>query len=634
MRNNEKVTKLLKDFYITVRPEQKKGLQIITDYFKDIDTNAMSPLEISACSLLFNYIEETQRGKMPQLSTPSRFTSEKTLQIDPSTRNSLELTRTLSGEKTGSLISVIDRTVTPQGGRLLSTRLNCPSLSVKEINERLESVEYFKKMYPTFIDDIRAILKKCHDIERCLQRLSLRRGSPRDLAAIGTTIGEAQKLKQFLLDSEDQDFPNPLKEAIQCIKDLSYLEKELSNALRENLPFIYSDGGFIKLGYSKEFDDWSNLKDNAKELLNELQKKYIKRTGISSLKIEDNGIVGIYVTVPVGQNSKMQEGNFTEFVHTQSTKNHVRYKTNEISELQDKLSRANEEAKNIELKIFEELTNKIVEKAEELSDLSKSISSIDLYSSFALLANEKNFTRPIITDDLECEIIGGRHPVVEHFLSKSGVQFTNNNCHLEEEKNRILLILGPNMGGKSTYLRQNALIIILAQMGCYVPVQSAKIGVVDKIFSRVGASDNLANDLSTFMIEMIETANILKKATKRSFVIMDEIGRGTSTLDGLAIAISVVEYLNEYIKSRTLFATHYHELVDLKDQLKLVTSYKLDVKENNGNIIFTYKVVPGETDRSYGVHVAQLAGIPNPVVVRAQEILDQLEKQKQKFKFK
>lgn len=401
----------------------------------------MSSIEASACSLLFSYIEETQRGKMPQLSTPSRFTSEKTLQIDPATRKSLELTRTLSGEKTGSLISVIDRTITPQGGRLLTTRLNCPSINVKEINDRLDSVDYFKRMYPTFIDDIRSILKRCHDIERCLQRLSLRRGSPRDLNAIGITIGEAQKLKQFLLDSEDQNFPKPLLECIHCIKDLSNLEKEILSALRENLPFNYSDGGFIKNGYSKEFDEWSNLKENAKDVLNELQKKYIKRTGIGSLKIEDNGIVGIYINVPISQMNRMQE--FNEFVLTQTTKNQVRYKTTEISTLQDKLSSANEETKNIELKIFEQLTDKVVERAEDLSELSKSISSIDLYSSFALLSTEKNLTKPMITDDLDCEIIGGRHPVVEHFLSKSGIQFTNNNCHLEEDKNRILLILGP-----------------------------------------------------------------------------------------------------------------------------------------------------------------------------------------------
>jgi DNA mismatch repair protein MutS len=631
LKTHETISKQLKDYYQTTRPEPKRSSTKLADHFPELDTSTMSSLEISACTSLLLYIEETQTGKIPNLHSPQLFTTEKTLSIDPCTRSSLELVKTLSGEKSGSFLSVIDRTITPQGGRLIASRLNCPSINPIEINGRLDCVDFFKRMYPTFIDDVRGMLKKCKDIERSLQRLSLGRGSPRDLAAIGQTIAEVVKLKQFFAECEDQEFPSVLNGQIVKLKELKELEQILANALRDTLPTTILDGGFIKPGFSKELDEWIYMQDNSKRVMEDLQRKYQKSTGISTLRVDDNGIVGIYVTIPISQQTKMMEGNFKEFIHTQSTKNQIRYKTSEISDLQDKMSRAATEIRNIEIKIYGELVDRVLSSSEDIAYISRSISNIDLYSSFALLAKERNYTRPLMTEGLECEIVGGRHPVVEHFLAKNGIQFSHNDCTMGEDSNRILLILGPNMGGKSTFLRQNALIVILAQMGSFVPAESSRLGIVDKVFSRVGASDNLANDMSTFMIEMTETANILKKATNRSFVIMDEIGRGTSTLDGLAIAIAVLEHLNEFIKCRTLFATHYHELVDLKDRVSLVQSYKMDVKEIAGNLVFTYKVVPGETDRSYGVHVAQLAGIPNSVIVRAQEVLEKLERQKQKL---
>eukprot|EP01080_Neovahlkampfia_damariscottae_P001849 gene1849-990_t len=622
LKNEENVKKVIKEYHVTEREEVRNPEMEISKYFES--SFDMTRGEIQSCSTLLTYINETQKGKMPNLSVPKKFTTETILHIDPSTKKSLELTKTLSGEKSGTLLSILDRTVTPQGGRLLLDRLNCPSVDVDEINNRLNCVDYFRKMYPSFIDDIRIILKRCHDIERSLQRLSLRRGSPRDLSSIQKTLEEVDELKRFLNECEDTNFPILLKDAISSMTDdLNELKSELKKALQENLPYLSSDGDFIKKGYSPNLDEWTNIKENSKKIILNLQKNYIKDTGINSLKIDNRGVIGYYIMVPISQQNRMLEFQ-KDFIHCQLTKNHVRYKTIELTEIQDKINRADVEAKKIELNLFEELIQKVLFFADKLTLCAKSIANIDLYSSLALLALEKNYKRANVTNSIEFQIEGGRHPVVEHFQSKLGMQFTHNNCDMNDKN--LLLITGANMGGKSTFLRQNALIVIMTQMGSFVPVEKANIGVVDKIFSRVGASDNLANDLSTFMIEMIETANILNKATKRSFVIMDEIGRGTSNSDGLAIAQSVLEYMNEFIKCRTLFATHYHELSKLKNTIESLKSFTLEVKETNDKIIFTYKVIPGDANKSYGIHVAQIAGIPTNVILKAQKILEEFEK--------
>ena len=622
-------------------------------------------MDITTCGMILDYVKETQKGQMPTLSTPEKFKMERNMSIDLATRKSLELTRTLSGSRKGSLLSIIDKCVTAPGARLLSNRLASPLAVPSEIEDRLDCVEYLTED-KILIDQIRDYLKNCYDIERAIQRLSMSRGSPKDLFTVAATVSQCQQLKEIIMENEARrhtKLPTVLAKVVEELNSDVQLEamNEILSAMKEyeDLPTSVSEGGFIRVGYSTELDEWLKLSQHSETLIQDLQKEYKDKTGISTLKIKNNNVMGYFVEIPSSQRDRILP--FKEFSHKQTMTNVVRFKTDKLEELQEKLGKAQQEAIDMELKIFFQLQKKLLIIAKTLLSSAQSIASIDLYSSLALLARERSYTRPNVTPFIESEelekskkkvpilnIQKGRHPIVEYAqqvggatIDKSklgknvGLTFVSNDCTMFNNENRLMLLTGANMAGKSTYLRQNALIIILAQMGCFVPAQKAEFMVVDKIFSRVGASDNLANDQSTFMVEMVETANILNQATNKSFVIMDELGRGTSVLEGLSIATAVIQHLHNKIQCRALFATHFHELIEKAKELKFMKPYKLEVRVNkSNNITFTYKIVPDEiidgqsaasTHSSYAIQVAKLAGVPSIVTDEAEKILAKLK---------
>ncbi len=606
-----------------------------------------SKAEVSAGGVLLDYINLTQKGKMPVIRTPQKFGQGSFMEIDSATRKNLELTETLSGEKKGSLISVIDKTVTGVGARLLVQRISAPLTEPLEINQRLDVIEFFVKM-PEIRGQVRDILKSCPDMERAFTRISLERGGPRDLASIKDGLRQIPKLRNIIRNiaayTSDiiSDLPEALKNIIEDMGNHDTLVDRLSRSLAEDLPLLARDGGFIAEGYDPALDELKGLKAKSHRLIAELQAKYAAEVDINTLKIKNNNVLGYFVEVPSrhGQrlmdtaNLSSEEG--TAFIHRQTTANCVRFVTVELSELENKLRGSSEKAVALELELFADLVKEILTRGDAIAMASKSLAEIDVASSLAELAVEKDYTRPVIDKSLDFEIIGGRHPVVEKALeeAKEGA-FVANDCILggvekgKENTDRIWLITGPNMAGKSTFLRQNALIAILAQAGCYVPATSTKIGAINRLFSRVGAADDLARGRSTFMVEMVETASIINQADERSFVILDEIGRGTATFDGLSIAWAVVEHLHEINKCRSLFATHYHELTSLAAKMDKLSLRTVKITEWNDDVVFLHEIIAGSADRSYGIHVAKLAGLPPAVINRAEAVLATLEEGEQ-----
>lgn len=589
-----------------------------------------SRAEITAAGVVLDYLETTQHGHMPVIEKPQKIYENQVLEIDGATRRSLELLDSIGGDKSTSLISVIDRTITGVGGRLLSSRVAAPLVDIREINNRLDVVEFFIN-YQNIRNDLRTILRSCPDIERSLSRLSLGRGGPRDLSNIRTALGIVPAIKNLIMnfnqsssDSVLNSLPNSIKKIIDNLGQHNIIVDNLDRALAEELPLLQRDGGFIKDGYYPPLDDIKSLKNDSHKLIVELQNKYATQTKISNLKIKYNNVIGYFAEVPSKFATELLEN--PEFIHRQSVLNAARFTTVELTELENKIRGASDKALAIELEIFSNLVQEVLIASEEILRTSRSLAELDVGSALADLAIEKNYCRPQIDESLEFDIVEGRHPVVEAAIQKdhSG-SFVANNCHLGNEDS-IWLLTGPNMAGKSTFLRQNAIIAILAQMGSFVPCTKAHIGVINKIFSRVGASDDLAKGRSTFMVEMVETASILNQADERSFVILDEIGRGTATFDGLSIAWAVVEHLHEVNKCRAIFATHYHELTTLASKLPKLSLHCMRIKEFNDDVIFLHEVIDGSADRSYGIHVAKLAGLPKSVVGRAEQVLDSLEK--------
>lgn len=585
--------------------------------------------ETTAAGVLLDYLENTQKGQIPVIEKPLKIYENKVMEIDGATRRSLELLDTIGGDKMTSLLAVIDRTVTGIGGRLLASRMATPLVDIAEINNRLDVVGFFID-YPQIREDLRRLLHGCPDLERSISRLSIGRGGPRDLANIRIALENIPNLKNLLNSFATQnsaqmikELPDSLQKIIASLGNHSILADNLLRALDEDLPLLARDGGFVRLGYYPPLDEVKRLKEGSHQVLLELQNKYIESTGINQLKIKYNNLIGYFIEVPSKYTTEMLEN--VEFIHRQSVLNAVRFTTVELNELENKIRGAAEKALAMELEIFNNLVQEVVAYSEDILRTARALAELDVGAALADLAVEKNYCRPQVDDSLEFEIVGGRHPVVEYSISKdrSG-SFVGNNCSLNE-KNSLWLITGPNMAGKSTFLRQNAIIAIMAQMGAYVPCESAHIGVVDKIFSRVGASDDLAKGRSTFMVEMVETASILNQADERSFVILDEIGRGTATFDGLSIAWAVVEHLHEINKCRALFATHYHELTSLVSKLPRMSLHCMKIKEFNEDVIFLHEVIEGAADRSYGIHVAKLAGLPKTVVKRAEQVLSSLE---------
>ena len=598
---------------------------------------SFSKSEVTAAGILLDYVENTQKGKMPRIARPVKILSSQYMEIDAATRHNLDL---LDGPRGSTLISVLDRTVSGAGARLLANRLANPLLNVKKINARLDVVEFFLK-HQDVREKLRTVLKSCPDIERAVSRLGVGRGGPRDLLSIGVTLGSLPKLITLIetfkpIDVVDE-LPSAVAKVLQKFGNHAMLVNMLANALwvedRNNeLPLLARDGDFIKAGYSPELDAVRDLKNKGHNYILNLQSKYVQQTGIEHLKIKYNNVIGYFIEIPNKEAAQVL-GN-PEFIHRQSVLNAARFTTVELTELENQIRGAAEKALALELAVFDDLVHSVLLAADDITRTANALAELDVGSALADLAIENNYCRPEIDDSYAFEIVDGRHPVVEEAIRRSHEgSFVGNNCSLDVESNRIWLITGPNMAGKSTFLRQNAIIAIMAQMGSFVPAKSAHIGYVDKVFSRVGASDDLARGRSTFMVEMVETASILNRADRRSFVILDEIGRGTATFDGLSIAWAVVEYLHEVNKCRALFATHYHELTDLTGRLKSMSLHCMKIKEFKGEVIFLHEVIDGAADRSYGIHVAKLAGLPPKVLERAEQVLAELEKDKRQNNF-
>ncbi len=589
--------------------------------------------EVAAAGALVDYVELTQKGRLPRFDVPRRLAAGQVMEIDPATRRNLELTRTLTGDRKGSLLAAIDRTVTGAGARLLAGRLSAPLTDPARIDRRLDMVAYLAGETAMRID-IREELRRTPDVERALTRLTLDRGSPRDLAAVRDALERAVSLRGRLAYGAGGIAP-PLPVGLVRVvdglgggqgADHEALIGLLSRALGADLPLLARDGGFVAAGYSAPLDELRALRDDSRRHIANLQAQYVDATGIASLKIRHNNVLGYYIEVTAVHADKlMSEKHRADFIHRQTMAGAVRFTTVALSELERKVAEAGDRSLALELEIFGQLVAAVIAVANPIATTARALATLDVTASLADLAVDAGWCRPEMANDLSFDVHGGRHPVVEQALTEQGGgPFVANDCDLSPGQ-RLWLLTGPNMAGKSTFLRQNALIAVLAQMGSYVPARSARIGTVDKLFSRVGAADDLARGRSTFMVEMVETATILNQATRHSLVILDEIGRGTATFDGLSIAWACVEHLHEMARCRGLFATHYHELTALSGKLPDLSCHTMRIKEWKGDVIFLHEVAAGAADRSYGIHVARLAGLPPAVISRAEQVLQILE---------
>jgi DNA mismatch repair protein MutS len=575
---------------------------------------SFSRSELGACGALLGYVELTQKGRLPRLAPPRQVVPGTHMLIDGATRRNLELVTSFAGERQGSLLAAVDRTVTGAGGRLLATRLAAPLAEAEPIRRRLDAVQALLDA-PSLRAELRAQLRGCPDLERALSRLSLGRGGPRDLHAIREGLARAAGIKDCLSGSE-----LPLAPSAGAIADLSELVRRLEEGVVENPPFLARDGGMIRQGWHAELDQLRDLRDQTRRHIARLEAELQHETGIGSLKVRHNNMLGYYIEVTATHRAKVPD----HFVQRQSMANATRYSTKELAELESRIASAAERALTLELELYEELCRAVLAEAEPIGRTAQALARLDVAAGLAELAAEQRYCRPEIDDSDAFAIQGGRHPVVEQALARETKPFIANDADLSAAQ-RLWLLTGPNMAGKSTFLRQNALIAVLAQAGSFVPAERAHIGVVDRLFSRVGAADDLARGRSTFMVEMVETAAILHQATPRSLVILDEIGRGTATFDGLSIAWAVVEHLHEVNRCRALFATHFHELTALAAKLDRLVCRTMRVKEWRGDVVFLHEVAEGAADRSYGVHVARLAGLPEVVLARAEQVLHRLE---------
>lgn len=585
-----------------------------------------SKAELSAAGAALAYVEKTQIDERPALMPPSREDASHCMFIDAATRTNLELMRTLAGEKQGSLFHAINHTVSGPGGRLLAERMMSPLNNIEHITKRQNSVAFLLEK-PELAKELKTAIKQVPDMARALSRLALNRGGPRDLSALLTGIKGAKEIIQSL----DRNEALPEEFSMAC-KAISALPKELydllSQALADELPLLARDGGFIREGYHVELDELRKLRDESRRVIAGMQLQYSEETNIKSLKIKHNNVLGYFIEVTANNaDIMMSEKGKARFIHRQTLANAMRFTTTELAEIETKIANAAGKAQQIELELYSVLVSNVLQQASNINKSADAISVLDVAQGLAHLAETYGYCRPKVDDSLAFEVVAGRHPVVEQVLKNNSQNpFVANDCNIGGDKaGRLWLLTGPNMGGKSTFLRQNALIIILAQMGSFVPAKQAHIGIVDRLFSRVGAADDLARGRSTFMVEMVETAAILNQAEVKSFVILDEIGRGTATFDGLSIAWAAIEHLHEANLCRTLFATHYHELTSLAEPLDRLSNVTMKVKEWEGDVVFLHEVIAGTADRSYGIQVAKLAGLPQAVIVRARDVLDQLE---------
>ncbi|WP_174300050.1 DNA mismatch repair protein MutS [Caulobacter sp. S45] len=596
---------------------------------------ALTLLEVGALGLIAAHLETTQAGRLPALRAPRRGAAADVMSIDPATRVSLELERTQGGAREGSLLSAVDRTLTAAGARKLADRLARPLLDVARINVRLDAVQHFVER-PGLRARLREVLKSSADMARSLSRLALGRGGPRDLGAVraGLAAGEDICALFATLHGPLDVPPVGISEALAALSlstqpALEQLFRTLRTALELELPLSARDGGFIAAGYRPELDQTRSLRDDSRRVIAALESRLQKDSGVA-LRIRHNAVLGYFVDCTAKQaDALMQPPLSTLFIHRQTTANQVRFTTGELAELDARISQAGDRALAMEQESFEALRRQACDLAGQLADAADALSGLDVGSALAEWAMDVEATRPQIDDSTAFEAEGARHPVVEAAVRRAGQPYTPNDCRLDGGGvgcPRLAIVTGPNMAGKSTFLRQNALLAVLAQAGSYVPARRLRLGVVDRLFSRVGAGDDLARGRSTFMTEMVETAAILTQATPRSLVVLDEIGRGTATYDGLAIAWACAEALHDANRCRALFATHYHELAKLEQRLSACCNLSMRAREWRGELVFLHEAVEGPADRSYGVQVAKLAGVPAPVVARARQVLARLER--------
>ena len=622
--------------YADPRFDSGAGQRRLTALYKVAALDAFgdfSRAELAACGALVEYLEMTQVGRLPRLTPPRQVRSQNAMAIDPATRRNLELTRTLGGEAKGSLLAAVDRTVSGAGARLLSQHLSAPLISPAAIDERLDMVAYFIAG-ERLRQNLRATLRQSPDMARSQARLSLERGGPRDLAAIRDGLGAAHLLGGMLAAAELPLPPPGIQGTARGLGRHDILVDELAQALNPEPPISNRDGGFIAPGYRPELDELRQLRDASRKLIVGLEGGYRQQTGIDNLKIKHNRVLGYFIEVAARRADRLMTAPLNEsFIHRQTMANVVRFSTIDLSDLERRIAESADKALALELQLFDDLAGKIAAQAEAIDGAGAAMAALDVAAANAEMAVTGRYCRPVIDDGQGFEIQDGRHPVVEAALAERNEgAFIANDCTLGSsgsggggEAARIWLVTGPNMAGKSTFLRQNALIAIMAQMGAYVPAATARLGAVDRLFSRVGAADDLARGRSTFMVEMVEAAAILNQATAQSLVILDEIGRGTATYDGLSIAWAAVEHLHEVNQCRALFATHYHELTALSGKLDGLANVTMRVKEWQGDVVFLHEVGPGAANRSYGIQVAKLAGLPPSVIERAEVVLSSLE---------
>ena len=638
---DETIAPILKTFGAALTPlpsikfDSASGERALKTYYKIAALDgfgAFGRAELSAAGALVAYLDLTQKGKIPALRPLARLSPRAFMGLDAATRRNLELTETLSGTRKGSVLSIIDRTVTAAGARELAARLAAPLTNVTAIAARHDAVAHFCSE-PDLAARLREDLRRAPDVARALGRLSVGRGGPRDLGNIRDGLKAARALRDAL-SFDDPMKPSPgeagaaREDLVAGIALVSGLSDRLEQLLVAEPPFFTRDGGYIASGAHAPLDETRRLRDESRRVIAGLETRYRTESGVPQLRIKHNGVLGYFIEVtPQHADKLMSEQGRALFRHRQTIGSAVRFSTDELADLANRISQAGDQALALERMLFDELVAETLGCAAPLAQIAGAMAVLDVVTSLADLATACRHTRPRIDESAAFKIVRGRHPVVEAALAKDHANpFVPNDCDLSPDgPGRLWLVTGPNMAGKSTFLRQNALIAILAQMGAFVPAQSAHIGIVDRLFSRVGAGDDLAAGRSTFMVEMVETAAILNQATAKSLVILDEIGRGTATFDGLAIAWAAAEHLHEKNRSRALFATHYHELTALSSRLDQLACVTMRVREWNDTIVFLHEVASGTADRSYGIHVAKLAGLPSAVVSRAEEVLRALE---------
>ncbi len=592
---------------------------IMLEHFKVYSLDALGvkdKLIIASSGALLKYFYETQFQNIGHIKKVNWYDPYQRMIIDATTLRNLEIIKNLADSGTrNTLVSIVDKTVTPMGSRKLKSWLTSPMINKKEIDKRLETVNYFVNNY-SLRENLNDILNNVYDIQRIATRIGMRKVNPKELLSLRTSLENVPRIKHLLnenLKKENQD--NAIIQEICEMKELEDIKKLIENSIRNDPPTLLRDGGFIKKGFSQELDEMKGIIEHSRKWLNKLEQQEIEKTGIKTLRISYNKIVGYYIQIPKSQSTNVP----INYIRKSTQKNSERFITPELKEKEAIVLTAKEQMIGKEIELYNQIIETINKKLIEIQEIANTIGKLDALLSFAKVACENNYCKPEFTDHDVIKIEGGRHPVVEKMVDS----FIPNNVTFDNRS--IMIITGPNMSGKSTVMRQTALILLMAQAGCFVPADSAKLNITDRIFSRVGARDDIARGQSTFMMEMTETANILNNASDRSFVVMDEIGRGTSTYDGMALAWAIIEYLNK-INCKTMFATHYHLLNLLSLKYSNIINYNIGVKEENGEIVFLHKLVEGGTDKSYGVHVAKLAGLPKEVIIRSMEIADMLEK--------